>query len=197
MQLGAPFGGLIPGARGAVLAALLRTGVPLTGRRLHSLVRDDFSLWSVQQALIELADLGIVEVHQVGRANTYQVNEDHYAIRPLRMLVDPLAALREVIADSVGSSASAVILFGSAARGEADAGSDIDLAVLAPDGWSGRSALEDTVRTRLGSDCDVLVFTPDEFTRLAASGDEPVIAAILADGVALVGSIPQHALGVA
>ncbi len=197
MQFGAPFGGLVPGARGAVLAALLRTGVALTGRQLHGLVRDDFSLWSVQRALIELAELGIVDVRQVGRANVYQVNEDHYAIRPLRMLVDPLAALRGVVAELVGATASAAILFGSVARGEADADSDIDLAVLAADGWDGRSALEGAVRARLGNDCDVLVFTPDEFIRLAASGEEPVVAAILADGVALVGSIPQHALGVA
>lgn len=197
MQFDAPFGGLIRGARGAVLAALLRTGAALTGRRLHSLVRDDFSLWSVQQALIELASLGLVDVRQVGRANIYQINEHHYAIRPLRILVDPVAALREVVTDSVGATTDAVILFGSVARGETDAASDIDLAVLAPDGWGGRSALEDAVRARLGNDCDVLVLTRDAFTRLAASGQEPVVAAIAAEGVALVGSIPQHTVGVA
>lgn len=37
MDFGEPFGGLIPGARGAALAALLRTGAPLTGRRVHAL----------------------------------------------------------------------------------------------------------------------------------------------------------------
>src|SRR5665811_683962 len=41
-----PFGGVIPGARGAVLAALLRTGEQLTGRQVHSLVSDDHRLWS-------------------------------------------------------------------------------------------------------------------------------------------------------
>ena len=75
--------------------------------------------------------------------------------------------------------------------------SDIDLAVLASPDWDGRSDLEDSVRTRLGNDCDVLLFTPDEFNRLVASGEEPVVNEILADGVVLVGSTPQRKVGVA
>jgi hypothetical protein len=35
MFFGEPFGGVIPGARGAVLAVLLRTGEPMTGRQMH------------------------------------------------------------------------------------------------------------------------------------------------------------------
>ena len=48
MLFGEPFGGLIPGARGAVLGVLLRTGTPLTGRQLRGLIRDENSLWTVQ-----------------------------------------------------------------------------------------------------------------------------------------------------
>ena len=185
------FGGLIPGASGAVLAVLLRTGSGLTGRQVHGLVRDRFSLWSVQQALTSLGGLGVVESRTVGRAMVHTINEDHYAIQPLRVLLDPVAALREVVQRSVGSSVAAVILFGSVARGDATADSDVDLAVLASSEWEGRSDLEDAVRARLGNDCDVLVFTPGEFGRLAASGDEPVVAQILADGVVLHGALPQ------
>ena len=185
------FGGLIPGASGAVLAVLLRTGSGLTGRQVHGLVRDRFSLWSVQQALASLVGLGVVESRTVGRAMVHTINEDHYAIQPLRVLLDPVAALREVVQRSVGSSVEAVILFGSVARGDATADSDVDLAVLASSEWEGRSDLEDAVRARLGNDCDVLVFTPGEFGRLAASGDEPVVEQILADGVVLHGALPQ------
>ncbi|MBP8918641.1 MAG: nucleotidyltransferase domain-containing protein [Micropruina sp.] len=197
MRFGEAFGGLFPDTRGAVLAVLLRTGTELTGRQVHALVRDGASLWSVQQALSEFVSLGLVDVRPVGRANIYLINENHYAIRPLRTLVDPFTALRQVIRDSVGAQAVAVILFGSVARGEADATSDIDLAVLASPDWDGRSDLEDSVRTRLGNDCDVLLFTPDEFNRLVASGEEPVVNEILADGVVLVGSTPQRKVGVA
>lgn len=197
MRFEVAFGGLIPGASGAVLAVLLRTGVPLTGRQVHGLVRDQCSLWSVQQALASLADLGVVESRAVGRAMVHTINEDHYAIQPLRVLLDPIAALREAVRAVVGSSVDAVVLFGSVARGEATAESDVDLAVVAPSGWEGRTELEDAVRTRLGNDCDVLVFTPEEFGRLAGSGEEPVVAQIVADGVVLLGSLPQATVGVA
>ncbi len=197
MRFEAAFGGLIPGASGAVLAVLLRTGVPLTGRQVHGLVRDQCSLWSVQQALASLADLGVVESRAVGRAMVHTINEDHYAIQPLRVLLDPIAALREAVRAVVGSSVDGVVLFGSVARGEATAESDVDLAVVAPSDWEGRTELEDAVRSRLGNDCDVLVFTPEEFGRLAGSGEEPVVAQIVPDGVVLLGSLPQATVGVA
>ncbi|MCW5951702.1 MAG: nucleotidyltransferase domain-containing protein [Propionibacteriaceae bacterium] len=197
MRFGEPFGGLFPGARGAVLAALLRTGAPLTGRQVHALARDAGSLWSAQQALTDLSELGIIEFQTIGRANVYTVNEAHYAIEPLRTLLDPFAALRATIADTMETSVEAVILFGSTARGEATATSDIDLAVLAPDDWDGRAALEDAIHGRLGNSCDVIAFTAEQFGQLAANGDEPVVAEILADGIALLGAIPRPREGVA
>ena len=90
-----------------------------------------------------------------------------------------------------------MILFGSVTRAEATAESDVDLVVLASPDWDGRSELEDAVHARLGNDCDVLVFTPDQFGRHASTGDEPVVAQILTDGVALVGSLPQLQPGAA
>lgn len=197
MRFGESFGGLIPGAPGAVLGALLRTGAALTGRQVHRLVSDQYSLWSVQQALTSLVGLGVVESRTVGRASVHSINEEHYAIQPLRALLDPFAALESVVRGVVGSSVDAVILFGSVARGEATAASDVDLVVVALPEWDGRAELEDVVRARFGNACDVLVFTPEEFGRLAVSGGEPVVAQILADGVVLAGSLPQMRVGVA
>ena len=197
MRFDEAFGVLLPGARGAVLAALLRTGAPLTGRQVHGLVRDQHSLWSVQQALASLVGLGVVNSRTVGRAMVHTINEDHYTIQPLRVLLDPVTALREAVRGVVGSNVDAVILFGSVARGEATADSDVDLVVLASPDWDDRTELEDVVSARLGNDCDVLVFTPEEFSRLAATGEEPVVADILSDGVLLLGSFPQADAGAA
>lgn len=196
MFFGEPFGGVIHGARGAVLAVLLRTGEPLTGRQIHGIVIDDHSLWSVQEALKALTQLGLVETHTVGRAGVHVINEDHASIGPLRALVDPMAALKAAIAEVVGSNVEAVLLFGSIARGEATVESDIDLAVIAAPGWEGRIALEDVVRARLGNDGDVLVFTRSEFAQLATA-NEPVVSDILRDGVAMVGSKPPGKRGAA
>jgi len=191
------FGGIIPGPLGTVLAALLRTGTPLTGRQVHALVSDRASLWSVQQALSALADLGLVETTPVGRALVHTINEEHRSIPALRELVDPLAQLRKVVREAVGDGVQAVMLFGSLARGEATATSDVDLAVIAPPAWAGRSRLQDAVRQRLGNECDVLVFTPDEFWASASEGTEPVVADILADGIVLTGALPTQRVGAA
>ena len=186
MLFGEPFGGVIPGVRGAVLAALLRTETPLTGRQVHGLV-SDYSLWTVQGALKALMQLGLINTQTVGRAGVHTVNEDHVALAPLRALLDPIAALTVTSRESVGDgTGKTVILFGSVARGEAHLTSDIDLAVIAAPGWDGRTDLENRVRTRLGNNCDVLVFTPEDFAG-PPEKSEPVIREILRDGVALIG----------
>ena len=190
MLFNEPFGGVLPGARGAVLAVLLRTDAPLTGRQVHGLLSDEYSLWTVQEALKALAQLGLVNTQTVGRAGVHTINEDHVSVSPLRALLDPITALTDTVREAVGNDVKAVILFGSIARGEANIYSDVDLAVMAPAGWDGRADLEDAVRIRLGNNCDVLVFTPEDFTRLADIG-EPVVREILTSGVALIGSIPR------
>ena len=196
MLLDEPFGGLIPGARGAVLSILLRTDARLTGRQVHALVSDRHSLWSVQEALKAWVQLGVVHTEIIGRAVVHTINEDHYTVVPLRSLLDPMAALTKTAAQIVGEDVEAVIVFGSVARGEANEGSDIDLAVIAQSGWDDRVALEDAVRKRLGNDCDVLVFTPKDFAGLAAA-HEPVVDAILVDGIPLIGTMPRVKNGAA
>ena len=196
MLFSEPFGGVIPGARGAVLAVLLRTDTPLTGRQIHALVSDDYSLWTVQGALKALTQLGLVDTRAIGRAGVHTINEDHVSVAPLRVLLDPITALTDTVRDAVGDDVKAVILFGSIARGEANLHSDVDLAVIAPADWDGRTDLEDAVRTRLGSTCDVLVFTAKDFTNRSGTG-EPVVREILADGIALIGSIPRMNNGAA
>jgi predicted nucleotidyltransferase len=196
MFFGEPFGGVIPGARGAVLAVLLRTGEPMTGRQIYGLVSDDYSLWSVQEALKALTRLGLVETRTIGRAGVHTINENHAFVAPLRALVDPIAALKAAIGETIDPEVQAVILFGSIARGDPGVDSDVDLAVIAASTWDKRVELQDIVRIRLGNDCDVLLFTESEFRQRATEG-EPVVGDILRDGVALVGTKPRIRTGVA
>ena len=196
MLLNEPFGGLLPGARGAVLSVLLRTDTRLTGRQIHALVSDRHSLWSVQEALKAWVQLGVIHIEIISRTGLHSINEDHYTVPPLRSLLDPMAALTKTAAQIVGEDVEAVIVFGSVARGEAKAGSDIDLAVIAQSGWDGGIDLEDAVRKRLGNDCDVLVFTAKEFRSLAAA-HEPVVDEILVDGIPLIGTMPRAKNGTA
>lgn len=190
MDFGQPFGGLLPGARGAVLAVLLRTGGALTGRRVHSLVSDRHSLSAVQQALRELEQLGLITTEVVGRAGVHRINEQHESIAHLSALRSPLEMLKRVITTTV-SGVEAVLVFGSVSRGEAGRDSDVDLAVIADQDWDGRADLAQAVHDRLGNDCDVLHLTSSEFTRSPAER-EPVVGEILRDGVVLMGELPRR-----
>lgn len=188
MDFSEPFGGLMPGARGPVLAVLLRTGAPLTGRGIHALV-DSHSLGAVQQALRDLERIGIITTETIGRAGVHRINENHGAIAPLRALASPLEMLAHVVREAV-TDVDAVIAFGSIARGEAHADSDIDLVVIAPEAWDGRAHLQQQVHERLGNDCDVLHLRHEDFAG-TPEDREPVVAEILRDGLALVGSMPR------
>jgi len=180
------FGGLIPGARGATVSVLLRTGTPLTGRQVHRLLEGSFSLRAVQDALKFAESIGLVTTETVGRARLHHVNTDHFAVAPLRVLRDPMAALESVIAENIDQRVQSVILFGSVARGEASDRSDIDLAVITISEWDGQADLRDAVQRRMGCSCDVLVQTRARFDELARAG-EPVIVDILRDGFAVYG----------
>lgn len=190
MDLNRPFGGVIPGVRGAVLAVVLRTGHELTGRQVHGMV-GDYSLGSVQDALKSWERLGVIESRAVGRAYVYRVEESHVAVAPLRHLLDPLSALTEIISGVIGESAESVILFGSVARGEANSDSDIDLAVIAHEPWDRRAVLSEAIRVGTGNECDILVFTPASFSDALDRG-EPVAVDVIKDGVALIGSKPRR-----
>ena len=98
--------------------------------------------------------------------------------------------LTRVVKEAV-RGVDAVLVFGSIGRGDAHADSDIDLAVIAPSAWDGRAHLQEQVHERLGNDCDVLHLTGEQFT-VPPEDREPVVAEILRDGIALVGTMPRQ-----
>jgi len=190
MLLNEPFGGVIPGARGAALATLLRTGEPLTGRRVHELARGNHSLGAIQQGLDSWVRLGVIHSRLIGRAKLYSIVETHGAVSALRALVDPWRILRSAVEQHIDSSVAAVIVFGSTSRDTATPDSDIDLAIIASSDWTGQYDLQDSVSAATGNPCDVLLFTPGEFHNAATKG-EPVVAEIMRDGITLFGEKPQ------
>jgi predicted nucleotidyltransferase len=59
-------------------------------------------------------------------------------------LASPIEMLTRVVHE-IAQDVEAVVVFGSVARGEAHAGSDIDLMVIALEGWDGRADLQQQV----------------------------------------------------
>jgi HEPN domain-containing protein/predicted nucleotidyltransferase len=102
--------------------------------------------------------------------------------------------IRKIVESLRAYDPERVIVFGSIARGQADAFSDLDIVVIKEtDERFVRRLL--TVGDYLPIDCgsiDVLVYTPDEFERMQAVGN-PFIAEVVADGV----TVYEHSRAIA
>src|SRR5205085_6943086 len=131
MDLGRPFADLIPGARGAVLATLAQLTVPVTVRTLarHAGVSPQGALSVVN----DLADAGVVHTQRSGPSMMVALNRAHLAAEPLLSLIALRARLVERLSDELTGwdGLAGGWLFGSAARGDGDRRSDIDLLLVA------------------------------------------------------------------
>ena len=193
MNLQRPFQVVAPTLDGDVLTVLARAKRAATGREIERLTGGSHG--GVARALAHLVSEGIVSRERVGRANLYRLNEMHLAapyIKELARLREKLIEeLRDMFEGWLEQPVSAV-LFGSAARGEADATSDIDILLIRPRGidpdaapWSDqRLALAAMGRAMTGNDVRVLEYGEDELTSYAR---EPVLQSAVDEGVSLAG----------
>ncbi len=99
----------------------------------------------------------IVMKRGVGRTNLYKLNRSNTLVRQIKVL-HTLSTLLPKVARLEGAE---LYLFGSAARGEDDEKSDIDILLIGPD----RSGIEEL--RRIDRRIKVTAFTPLEWSRMA------------------------------
>jgi len=191
MDLSAPITDVIPGHRGAVLAALLRLREPVTGRELAA--QAGVPPATARRLIDDLAEAGLVDLRPAGRAIGVTLNRQHLAVPALEQLAAMRALLIERLRASISTwqfAAAAAWMFGSAARGDGDRHSDIDLVVVArgetSDDWEAQTGdLASLVSACTGNDVQVLDYSKREFRRLV-SETNPLIRSLREDGVELV-----------
>jgi predicted nucleotidyltransferase len=132
MDVARPYSSVVPSLDGDVLVTLAGTTRPLTGRQIAELSRRG-SRSAVSAVLDRLVEQGLVLRQQAGRAHLHTLNRDHLAAH----VVEQLASLRAELARRLQTSLAAwdpaplhVSMFGSAARGDGDTASDIDLFIV-------------------------------------------------------------------
>ena len=130
-----PIEAVIPGVQGRVLAVLAETTAELNLRTIARL--SGVSLAQVSRVLPGLVELGLVERREAPPSSLFRLVPEHVAAGPLVSL----ARARGGVIEEMGRVAAAlpvvpasVIVFGSFARGEADAESDIDTVFVRPMG---------------------------------------------------------------
>lgn len=176
MDLSHPLSTLAPGLEGAVLEVLARATEPLSGRAVRRALSRKASQSGVQKALDRLCAAGLVEQRPNGRAVLNQLNRDH-ALAPFVIdLVELGDTMPSRIADLVRphlEGASKALLFGSLARWQADADSDIDLILVWPDDtdrdpWDAYMDISEELERFTGNPCNTMVFTESEFAENCA-----------------------------
>ena len=200
MDWTAPLSALFPTVQGAVLYAMWRRPVPMTGRQVHRMTGGG-SYTGALAALARLVDQGMVTARQSGQATEYVLNVDHVlypvldgalqAFRPRALFEQRLVGLvRDVLPDRDGEVTLAC--FGSYARGEASVTSDVDLLLVLPD--DATEAEEERVVDGLerrgaswaGNDVQVYAIRSEALARAVEQAD-PIVGSWHADARTLVG----------
>jgi len=130
-----PIEAVIPGVQGRVLAVLAETTAELNLRTVARL--SGVGLAQVSRVLPGLVELGLIERREAPPSSLFRLVPEHVASGPLIALVrsrDGVIEEMRRVAAVLPVRPASVIVFGSFARGEADAGSDIDAVFVRPGG---------------------------------------------------------------
>lgn len=190
-----PVQAVIPGVQGEILAVLAETTADLNLRTLARLA--GVSVAQASRVMPTLVELGLVDRHEVPPSSQFRLNRHSIAAQ---MVVD-LARSRDITlerlriaASSLSPSPISIIVFGSFARGEADAYSDLDVVILRPenvdeedDAWtSSIEAWRTDTRALTGNRVEVLEVSEHEaHTRFAS--DSSLWNDVAREGIAVHG----------
>jgi predicted nucleotidyltransferase len=199
-----PIEALIPDAQGRILGALARTTQELSLSTLADL--SGVSLAHAARVVPRLVDLGVVERHEVPPAVLVRLVREHLASRAVLALADLRHAFLEELRESargLDPPAVNVTLFGSFARGDEDARSDVDVVVVRPTAideddaaWSdSMSRWETHLRRVSGNPVRRIEVSEDDVARLLPSR-RPLWRSIRQEGITLQGR-PLVEIGVA
>jgi len=146
---------------------------------------------AVQRELTRLAAAGLLTVKRVGKQKHYQANAGAPVFEELRGLVMKTSGLADVLRAalaSLGERISAAFIYGSVAKGQDTAASDIDLMVVSDSLTYGEvfGALEDAA-TRLGRRVNPTVYSRREFARRRKRGSAFVTRVLAQPKIWLIG----------
>jgi predicted nucleotidyltransferase len=196
MDLSSPYAAVLSPAEGPILAVLAGTTKALSGREVARL--SGVSVNGAWKALQRLAEHGLVNEEPAGgRTTLYSLNRDHLAAEAIISLTRLRSSLVSRIKEQLASWEIQPVhasLFGSAARGDGDTASDIDIFVVRPKGvdeedtkWRSQlDELADAVRSWTGNHAGISEIPGSELARLRRERP-PVAEDVERDGITLFG----------
>jgi Nucleotidyltransferase domain len=204
MNVSRAYSAVAPTVEGDVLVVLAGTTQPLTGRRIARLSRRG-SVAAVAKALGRLVNQGLVLRQEAPPASLYTLNRQHVAASA----VEALALIRTELLDRLRHAFSTwsippmhASMFGSAARGDGDIDSDIDLFVVRPAGVDAEDAtwneqlrdIGDAVLAWTGNHASIIDFAERDIGQMRDE-NPPVLGDLRRDGIDLAGIPLRELLG--
>lgn len=194
MILKKPFLSVTPSLDGDVLARVARATDWLSVPQIHALLPER-SDEGIRNTLTRLVQHGLLLEKVLGRSRVFSLNRDHL----LASAVVDIAEAQQRFLDRLGERCASwdgppvfAALFGSAARGEMTAESDIDLFIVQPN-----NADDDTFSEQIDVLCaeasrwtgnDVQALVIPEKSLMGAKDLEPVLSDIEREGLFFVGT---------
>jgi predicted nucleotidyltransferase len=126
---------VVPGVQGRILAVLAETTSDLNLRAIASIATASEA--QVSRVLPGLVAVGLVERREAPPSALFRLVRDHIVAEPILALSrtrDRMIQEMRQIAEGLPVTPTSAIVFGSFARGEADAESDIDTLMVRPSG---------------------------------------------------------------
>ncbi len=197
MDYSAPVEALLPGVQGKVLGVLARNHAELSMRAVARLAGVSPQQSSV--VLGHLIDLGLVERRDEPPVALVRLSPDNVAAQT----VAALASLRQTVlhrladlAASISPAPASLVVFGSFARAQARAGSDLDVLAVRPagppgdgNGWTDSlGAWTDRARRIVGNPINLVEVSADELPELLSRPAPSLWSEIAAEGVLLLGA---------
>lgn len=200
MQLNRPFATVTPTLDGDVLSVLAAGEVTFTITQIQRILTAP-SGEGIRKVLVRLTSQGVVLHDRVGRTNTYRLNTEHIAAEPILALSRLTATFLDRLEAHLkgwGDELKYAAVFGSAATGQMNPRSDIDL-FLVRAGNLGRdrhpaslevweqqvTELARSVTAWTGNDCRIVEYTEDQ---LRAATNEPLLSDVARQGLTVAGT---------
>lgn len=195
-----PFRTLAPSVDGDVIQVLARTHAPLTGAKIAVLAERSPS--QVRVVLQGLERHGIVHSERHGQAYSYALNRDHVLAEAVELIFTAGERFERRVADAIAAwpvEPTGVALFGSFARRDGDADSDVDVLLVRPSNvtdddeeWNAqRRQLAASIQRWVGNPAQILELGEEELTT-AIRRDEPLVENLRRDAVTVFGDMASR-----
>lgn len=130
---------------------------------------------AVQRELTRLEAAGLVTSSRIGNQKHYQANRASPIFPELRALVLKTSGLADVLREALDAASDRIrvaFVYGSVAKGEDTAASDIDLMVIAEDlTYADLFQALENASSRLGRKIAPTIYSPKDFTRRLKHGN--------------------------